>query len=378
MITLTIDGKSIHVEEDTHVLDAALSHGIDIPHMCYHPELSVSGGCRLCQVDVEGYAQPVTSCGLACSEGLVIQTQSERLTEIRRGIIDIFLADHPLDCVTCDKAGACLLQKYAYEYGLKETSYIPIYSKTLYQDDNPFFVRDHQYCILCGRCVRVCDEIVGVHAIDFAKRGFESHIATPYDGPMLDSTCVFCGNCVQVCPTAALMPVSRLNRGREWELERMKTICGYCGVGCRIEYAQKDGEILYAQAVEDDSVNGPFLCTKGRFGWDYASSPERLTQPMIRRDLAFSMGITDEAWELPEVSPLDIRKPNVDDYFVPVDWETALEVVSSRLVEIVQDSGPDAIMGLASARCTNEENYLFQKFMRAVIGTNNVDHCARL
>jgi formate dehydrogenase alpha subunit len=378
MITLTIDGKSIQVKEGAHVLDAALSHGIDIPHICYHSELSVSGGCRLCQVEVDGYAQPVPSCGLACSEGLVIQTQSERLTEIRRGIIDIFLADHPLDCVTCDKAGACLLQKYAYEFGLKETSYIPIYSKTLYQDDNPFFIRDHQYCILCGSCVRVCDEIVGVHAIDFANRGFESQIATPYDGPMLDSTCVFCGNCVQVCPTAALMPVSRLTRGREWELERVKTVCGYCGVGCQIEYALKDGGILYAQAFDNDSVNGPFLCTKGRFGWDYASSPERLTQPMIRRDLAFSMGITDEAWELPEISPLDIRKPNVDDYFVPVDWDTALEVVSSRLIEIVQGFGPDAIVGLASARCTNEENYLFQKFIRAVIGTNNVDHCARL
>lgn len=378
MITLTIDGKSIQVKEGTHVLDAALSHGIDIPHLCYHSELSVSGGCRICQVEVEGITQPVPSCGLACSEGLVIQTQSEQLTEIRRGVLDIFLADHPLDCITCDKAGACLLQKYAYEFGLSETSYIPIYSKTLYQDDNPFFIRDHQYCILCGRCVRVCDEIVGVHAIDFAKRGFESHIATPYDGPMLDSTCVFCGNCVQVCPTAALMPVSRRNRGREWDLKRVNTVCGYCGVGCQLEYALKDGEILYAQAHDNGSVNGPFLCTKGRFGWDYVSSPERLTHPMIRRDLAYSMGITNEAWELPEVSPLDIRKPDVDEYFVPVDWDTALEVVSSRLVDTAQEHGPDAVMGLASARCTNEENYLFQKFIRAVIGTNNVDHCARL
>ncbi len=332
----------------------------------------------MCQVEVEGYAQPVPSCGLACSEGLVIKTHSEQLSEIRRSIIDIFLADHPLDCVTCDKAGACLLQKYAYEYGIKETSYIPIYSKDLYQDDNPFFVRDHQYCILCGRCVRVCDEIVGVHAIDFAERGFKSHIATPYDGPMLDSTCVFCGNCVQVCPTAALMPVSRRNMGREWDLDREQTICGYCGVGCQIEYAAKNGEILYAQAVDKGSASGPFLCTKGRFGWDYASSPERLTQPMIRRDLAYSMGITTKAWELPEISPLDIENPAVEDYFVLVDWDTALGAVSSRLVEIIQESGPDAIVGLASARCTNEENYLFQKFMRAVIGTNNVDHCARL
>lgn len=378
MITLTIDGKSIRVEKGTHVLDAALNNGIDIPRLCYHPDLSVSGGCRLCQVEVEGYTQPVPSCGLACAEGLVVKTQSERLTEIRRGVIDIFLADHPLDCITCDKAGACSLQKYAYEFGLNETSYIPIYSKTLYQDDNPFFVRDHQYCILCGRCVRVCDEIVGVHAIDFAKRGFESHIATPYDGPMKDSTCVFCGNCVQICPTAALMPVSRQHRGREWELERVKTVCGYCGVGCQLEYALKEGEILYAEASEDGAVNGPFLCTKGRYGWDFVSSPDRLTQPMIRRDLAHTLGITDEAWQLPDTSPLDIRKPDINEYFVPVDWDTALDIVSSRLTETVQQHGPDAVMGLASARCTNEENYLFQKFMRAVIGTNNVDHCARL
>ncbi len=378
MITLTINGRQIQVEDETNVLDTALKHGIDIPHLCFHPELSVPGGCRLCVVEVEGYAQPVPSCGLACSDGLVIQTESERLTEIRRNIIDLFLADHPLDCVTCEKAGACLLQKYAYQFDIKETSYVPIYSKDLYQDDNPFFIRDHQYCILCGRCVRACDEIVGVHAIDFAKRGFESHIATPYDGPMRDSTCVFCGNCVQVCPTAALMPVSRLNQGREWDLDRTTSICGYCGVGCKIEYASKDGRIVYAQAVEEDSVNGPFLCSKGRFGWDYASNPERLTRPMIRRDVAYSLGLTEKDWKLPEASPLDLEEPRIDDYFVPTDWDTALDLVSSRLADIVQKSGPDAVMGLASARCTNEENYLFQKFMRAVIATNNVDHCARL
>ena len=378
MITLTIDGKEIQVEEGTNVLEAALQNGIDIPHLCYHSDLSVSGGCRLCQVEVEGYDQPATSCGLACTEGLVIHTQSERLTTIRRNLIDIFLADHPLDCVTCDKAGSCLLQKYAYEYGVKETSYIPIYSKTLYQDDNPFFIRDHQYCILCGRCVRVCDEIVGVHAIDFANRGFDSHIATPYDGPMIDSSCVFCGNCVEVCPTAALLPVSRLKRGREWDLTRVDSICGYCGVGCKIEYAVKDDEIVYAQASKQESVNGSFLCTKGRFGWDFSVDPERLTQPMIRRDLAYSLGISTEKWKPPKVSPLDVDKPDVDDYFIPVDWDTAFDIVSSKLVGIVEESGPDAIVGLASARCTNEENYLFQKFMRAVIATNNVDHCARL
>jgi formate dehydrogenase alpha subunit len=309
---------------------------------------------------------------------MVIQTQSEQLAELRRGVLDLFISDHPLDCVICDKAGSCALQEYAYAFGLKETGYEPTVSSALFQDDNPFFLRDHQYCILCGRCVRVCDEIVGVQAIDFANRGFETNIATPYDGPMIDSTCVFCGNCVQVCPTAALMPVTRRQRGREWDLNRTTSICGYCGVGCQIEYATKDGDILYAQASEKGAANGSFLCTKGRYGWDFATSPERLKHPMVRRDVAFELGLTEEPWELPDTSPLDIRKPNVEQYFVPVDWDTALEFVSSRLTEITESHGPDSIMGLSSARCTNEENYIFQKFMRAVIGTNNIDHCARL
>jgi predicted molibdopterin-dependent oxidoreductase YjgC len=293
-------------------------------------------------------------------------------------VIDVFLSEHPLDCVTCDKAGACDLQRYAYLFGLKETSYELMLGRTLYQDDNPFFVRDHQYCILCGRCVRVCEEVVGASAIDFVGRGFESHIGTAFDGPMLDSSCVFCGNCVQLCPTASLLPMSRLRKGREWELERVQTLCSYCGVGCQIEYARKEGEILYAQAPSHAPANGEFLCAKGRYGWDFATNPERLESPMIRRDLAHELGLSEQAWEQPEKSPLTIRRPKVEDYFIPVDWETALELVADRLAQVVQIHGPNAVMGMSSARCTNEENYLFQKFLRAGIGTNNIDHCARL
>ena len=378
MITLKIDGKTIQTRPGTNVLQAALDHGIDIPRLCYHPDLSVSGGCRLCIVQVDGREQPVPSCGLACEEGMEITTQSERLTELRKGILDLFISDHPLDCVICEKAGACLLQKYAYQYGLKEASYPTLQSRTLYQADNPFFLRDHQYCILCGRCVRVCDEIVGAQAIDFARRGVETYIATPFDRDLRDTTCVFCGNCVQVCPTAALMPMARRGQGREWEFERVSTICGYCGVGCTLEYAVKEGRIVYAQAPPDGPATGEFLCSKGRFGWDFVDSPERLTTPLIRRDLAYELGISDEPWELPPESPLRMRKPKVEDYFIPVDWDIALDVVAERLAKAVQEHGPDAVMGLASARCTNEDNYLFQKFMRAGIGTNNVDHCARL
>ncbi len=378
MIKFTIDGRSIEAEPGTNVMEAALANGIDIPRLCYHPELSVSGGCRLCLVEVEGRPNPVPGCGLACADDMVVMTQSEQLTEMRRAIIDLFVSDHPLNCVTCEKAGSCQLQKYAYEYGIKETSYDPEISRKLYQDDNPFFIRDHQYCILCGRCVRVCNEVVGADAIYFVGRGFEGHIGTPFDGPMIDSTCVFCGSCVQVCPTAALMPFSRKGKGREWDLERTKTICGYCGVGCQIEYAHKNGEIVYAQALPDAPVNGEFLCTKGRYGWDFVNNPERLTTPLIRRDLAYELGLTDEDWSMPDISPLDIDKPDMTASHIPVDWDTALDIASTKLAGIVQEHGSDSVMGLSSARCTNEENYLFQKFMRAAIGTNNVDHCARL
>jgi NADH-quinone oxidoreductase subunit G len=386
MITITIDGKPIQTKPGKTVMEAALANNIDVPRLCYHPELSVPAGCRLCEIEVEGRPNPTPACGLLCENGMVIHTESQQLTEIRRDVLDLLISDHPLDCVICDKAGACLLQKYAYQYGVKETTYAFESSRTLYQDDNPFFIRDHQYCILCSRCVRVCDEIVGAHAIDIVGRGFESHVATPFDGPMIDSTCVFCGSCVQVCPTAALMPVSRKGQGREWDLERVKTICGYCGVGCEVEYALKNEgsngtanrSIVYAQGTPSGPVNGEFLCTKGRYGWDFVTNPERLTSPLIRRDLAYKLGLTSESWELPDESPLDVRKPNIADSHIPVDWDTALDVVADGLAETVKNHGPDAVMGLSSARCTNEENYLFQKFMRLGVGTNNVDHCARL
>jgi formate dehydrogenase alpha subunit len=309
---------------------------------------------------------------------MVVRTQSEQLHALRREVIDLLISDHPLNCITCDKSGACLLQKYAYEHGLSETSYTPDISRDLYQDDNPFFIRDHQYCILCGRCVRVCDEVVGAHAIDIIGRGFHSHVATPFDGPMIDSSCVFCGSCVQVCPTAALMPAARIGKGREWELDRVKTICGYCGVGCQVEYAMKDGEILYAQGTPDGPVNGEFLCSKGRYGWDFATNPDRLTQPLIRKDLAHELGLSDEPWQVPDTSPLNIEEPVIDEWFTPVDWETVLDVVTDKLADTVKKHGGDAVMGLCSARCTNEDNYLFQKLLRVTIDTNNIDHCARL
>ncbi len=378
MIELTIDGKSIQANNGTNVLQAAQDNGIHIPHLCYHPELSISGGCRLCLVEVVGNSHAIPSCELECQSGMEITTHTPALWQARREIIDLLLSEHPLNCVTCEKAGSCTLQKYAYEFELDRTSHPFEISRPLYQDDNPVFIRDHKYCILCGRCVRVCDEIVGANALDFSGRGFTSQIATPFDDPLGDSSCVFCGSCVQVCPTAALMPVSRKGKGREWEFERIRSTCGYCGVGCQIEYAVKGGQIIYAQSTPDAPVNGEFLCVKGRYGWDFASDPERLTSPLMRKDIAYQLGFLDEPWEISPKSPLSIRKPKIESSFVPVSWDTALDYVAKRLADIVSEHGPDSVMGLSSARCTNEENYLFQKFMRAGIGTNNIDHCARL
>ncbi len=375
MSNITLDGRSVTYAPGATVLETALANGIDIPRLCYHPALKPAGGCRLCLVEIEGRPNPAPSCGLACEDNLVVRTHSEQLTKLRRDVLELFVSEHPLDCATCAKDGACDLQRYAGEYGIPETSFNIELSRTLYQDDNPFFVRDHQYCILCGKCVRVCDEVVGMSAIDYAGRGFESHIATPFDGLMVDSSCVFCGSCVQVCPTAALLPKPLIGRGRVVDFTPRRTICGYCGVGCSLEFEVKDERIVYARGYPEAPVNGEFLCVKGRSGWDFLASPERLTQPLVRKDLAYELGLASEPWKLPDTSPL---KAQGRDYFVPVSWEIALDIVATRLARTIAEHGADAVAGLTSARCTNEENYLFQKFMRAGIGTNNVDHCARL
>jgi formate dehydrogenase alpha subunit len=378
MITLTIDGRLVSAPEGTTVLEAALSAGIDIPRLCHHPDLAPWGGCRLCVVDVDGYNAPMPSCGLAAANGMVVTTNTERLQAHRREVLDLLLSDHPLRCVVCEKAGSCDLQRYAYEFGLAESSHQKELSRTLYQDDNAFFVRDHQYCILCTRCVRVCDEIVGANAIEVAQRGFGAYIATPFNAPLAETTCTFCGNCVQVCPTAALVPLNRIGKGREWDLKRTRTICPYCGTGCGLEIATRNGEIVSVSGYPEAPANGEFLCTKGRFGLDWVTHPHRLRQPMVRRDLAYALGLTADP-PPPGLarSPL-VRVPGLKESHIEVDWETALDLVADRLAQVVRESGPDAVGGIGSALAANEDNYALQKLMRGTIGTNNVDLCARL
>ncbi len=351
-VSVTIDGREVTVPAGTSVLDAALSAGIDIPHLCYLPELGLpaTGSCRLCLVEVEGEKGPVASCVHPIAPGMVVRTDSDELREYRRTVIDLLLSDHPHDCLTCEQAGACDLQKYAYLLNVKDSEYR---GESVWPDpvqDGPAITYDKSKCILCGRCVEVCQNVQVTGAIDFMSRGFEARVGLPPAMPREESVCVECGNCIDVCPTGALAYVGAQGAGRQWELDRVTTVCPYCGCGCLLEISTRDGSIVDIKGAPGAGPTRGLLCVKGRFGFDFIGHEERLTQPLIRRDGELA----------------------------PATWDEALDFIASRLSAIKEKHGADAIGGLASAKCTNEENYLMQKFVRAVIGTNNIDHCARL
>lgn len=345
-LKITIDGKDVEVPENTTVLDAARMADIAIPTLCHHPKLTPFGGCRLCIVEIKGIPRPVTSCTTPVSDGMEVTTSTPQLEDLRKTVLELILSDHPNDCMVCEKAGDCTLQELAYFYGIRENRFAGerrIYEK---KDANPFIERDMEKCILCGRCVKVCDEIQGVGAIDFTYRGFKSKICPPYER---DLNCEFCGQCISVCPTGALTGKQWALRGRQKNIREVDTICPYCGTGCNITLHINRNEVVRVTSKED-TINEGWLCVKGRFGYQFINSSDRLTKPLIKKNGKF-----EEA-----------------------SWDEAFDLIASKLSDIKSKHGADSIGGLSSARCTNEENYVFQKFIRAGVGTNNVDHCARL
>ena len=348
-IALSIDGRPAEVPPGTTVFDAAKAVGIDIPHLCHHPALSPFGSCRMCVVEVERTRNLPAACVLPASPGMVVKTETPRVVNARRMILDLILANHPADCLTCEKAGDCALQDYAYRYGIARSSFDG-QRKAVGQDaTNPFYVRDHDKCILCGRCARVCAELMGCYAVDYAYRGWETKVTTAYDVPMQETPCAFCGNCIQFCPVGALTPKMSLGQGRTWETSKVRTVCPYCGVGCSLYLHVRAGRVVGASPAPG-AANEGLLCVKGRFGLDFIHHPDRLAKPLVRRSR----------------------------HLEPASWEEALSTVADRLAQAVRSGGPRAVGLLSSAKCTNEENYLVQKLARAVLGTNNVDHCARL
>ena len=347
LIQLSIDGISIRVTQGTSVLDAARQAGIRIPTLCHLSDLTPEGACRLCLVKIEGARTLTASCAAPATEGMIVSTHTPEVLEARRMVLELLLANHPTDCLSCARNLNCELQSLAAELGIKSQRFSGKQRHYPLDDGNAFIIRDNEKCILCGRCVRTCQELQACDILGFMGRGFDTKLAPAFDTPTHESNCVFCGACVSACPVGALTEKELCREGRP--AEKVRTTCPFCGVGCNFDLNIKDGKIIGVTSSPDSPVNGRLLCVKGRFGVDYVHSPLRLTTPLVRKN----------------------------DKLVPASWDEALGIVSKNLSDTRQLHGPDSIAALSSARCTNEENYVMQKFMRAVIGTNSIDHCAR-
>jgi len=344
--TIIIDRKKIQVPDEMTVLEAARSAGIHIPTLCHHAELSPVGSCRVCLVEVDGVNDPVASCMTKVQDGMAVQTDSERLRSVRRAMVELLLVDHPLECPVCDKAGECELQDIVHELGLMEPQYEPIGIEREINEVNAFIGRYPNRCIVCGRCVRACEEVQGAGVMNYVKReGYEGEVAMVARDP---GECEQCGQCLRVCPVGALIEQSFKYRARAWELHKTATTCPHCAMGCTLTLNTKQGRILRVTS-ETPGLSGGNLCVRGRFGFDFAESEDRLQFPLIR--------VSGE-----------LRR---------AEWDEALAVAAAGLDGARRSDGPGSIAVFGSPRCTNEENYQLQKFARAVLGTNNIDFMDR-
>jgi len=348
MITVTINDKEIQLEKPVTILEAARSAGIKIPTLCYLKGLEKFGGCRLCLVEVEKLPRLQTSCTVMVTDGMVVRTETEAIIAARRSMLEFLLINHPLECPYCDKAGECELQDLVAQYGPATGRFAEGKREHPESFDDPIIVRNMERCVMCTRCVRMCANRQGAHAITVTGRGGHSFVE-PFSGGRYN--CEYCGNCLTVCPVGAIMSKLHRHSYRAWFVEKeVETVCGYCGVGCSFVVQMRENGILRTIPRIGLGVNKGLLCARGRFGYDYVESRKRLTTPMIRKDGQLK----------------------------PVPWDEALRFVSSKLEEIRSSSGGRAIAGIASPRCTNEDNYVFQRFFRETLGSNNIDTIARM
>ena len=352
-VTLEIDGVSITVPKGTSVMRAATEAGVNVPKLCATDSLDAFGSCRLCLVEIEGRKGYPASCTTPCEPGMKVKTQTNKLADIRKGVMELYISDHPLDCLTCPTNGNCELQDMAGVVGLREVRYGyegENHLKMKKDESNPYFTYDPSKCIVCNRCVRACEETQGTFALTIDGRGFESRVSAGQNEAFMDSECVSCGACVQACPTATLTEKSVIMMG---QAEHSKiTTCAYCGVGCSFKAEMKGNEVVRMVPYKDGKANHGHSCVKGRFAWGYASHKDRMLKPMIRKKIS-------DPWQ-------------------EVSWEEAVGYAASEFRRIQAKHGKDSIGGITSSRCTNEETYLVQKLVRAAFGNNNVDTCARV
>ncbi len=364
MVTLTIDGQIVTVPEGTSIMRAAMEMGTQIPKLCATDMVNAFGSCRMCLVEVEGRAGTPASCTTPVMNGLVVHTQTDRVKKIRKGVMELYISDHPLDCLTCAANGDCELQDMAGAVGLRDVRYgyegeNHVFAKAdsganenwMPKDEsNPYFTYDPSKCIVCSRCVRACEEVQGTFALTISGRGFDSRVSPGMSESFLGSECVSCGACVQACPTATLTEKSVIEIGQPEH--SVVTTCAYCGVGCTFKAEMRGEEVVRMVPYKDGKANRGHSCVKGRFAWGYTTHKERILNPMIRNK------ITDPWRE--------------------VSWDEALNYAASEFKRIQKTYGKDSIGGITSSRCTNEETYLVQKLIRAGFGNNNVDTCARV
>lgn len=351
---LTIDGRVIEATPGQTVLDAARAAGIYIPALCYHPKTGKAGRCRACVVEVEGLRGLKESCALPVRDGMVIRTDTPKVDQTRRMVVELLLAEGHHNCLSCQANGTCELQDMAYFLGIERPAFLIESSPEEPDLSSEGIMRDFDKCIQCGRCVLACQNAVVNRVLGFGYRGNHAKVICDDDRPMGDSTCVQCGECVQVCPVGALvLKQPRERKFRPSETTATKVTCPYCGVGCQIDLHTIDNRYAFAMAHEgqwERQPNKAMLCVKGRFGLDFVDAPDRLRAPLVRKN-----------GELVETS-----------------WDEALDLVAEKLKAAKETHGADALGFFASAKVTNEENYALARFARAVIGTNNIDHCARL
>lgn len=348
MYNIVVDGRPLSVKRGATILEACELLGIEIPTLCNLEHLPPEGSCRMCVVEVKGIKNLQISCATPCTEGMEITTMNERIFAFRRMIVELLLANHDTDCFNCSANGECKLYQYAMEYGVESTRFAKTKNVPAKDESNKFFNYDPSKCVLCRRCVRVCNELQSNRTLGLRGRGVQTSMGLPFNQLFIDSDCVSCGNCVSVCPTGALTTKAS-KKYRAWEVTKTRTTCSYCGVGCQMDLLVKGGKVVGVEPA-DGPANHGLLCVKGKFAYNFIDHPDRLTAPLIRKD-----GV-----------------------LTPASWDEALDFVVAGIKKIKSESGPDAIAGFSSSRATNEDNYALQKLMRTAIGTNNVDNCARV
>ena len=370
-ITLTINGLTVKVPQDTTILKAATDAGIYIPTLCNCPDVSPQGVCRLCLVKIKGRERPEPACRTIAEDGMVVVTDDQEIEQLRQVILELILSDHDFNCLLCPKNGQCRLQELVNRIGFNEKRYNRLEhmaSELPVDTSNPFFDFNPNKCIQCTICVRTCHEIAGVDAIDMAYRGYDIKVSTFANKPFKDSSCMSCGECVERCPVGALVPKKTAYPTRE-----VKTTCTYCGVGCGLYLGVRGNTIVRSRGDRESPVNRGNLCIRGRFGYSFVHSPDRLSLPLVRAYDEFARPST--VVELNEAGrPVTLPLVKREGKFVEITWDQAIKYVATSLAHYTGDE----IAAVSSSRCTNEENYIFQKFARAVLKTNNIDHCARL